>query len=63
MQKVVCINERNSSKLIEVGNTYFIDPSSISGDSNGDWYVDVYTNSQKEMWIGYFRLSHFKTVV
>lgn len=61
MQKVICLNERKNNKVLEVGNSYYIDPMSIGGDADGDWYADVYRDEPEETWIGRFNLNHFRT--
>ena len=63
MQKVECISVRTIGTSIVVGNHYYIDQMSIGGMYDGDWYVDVYADAQKEHWIGRFKLSRFKTCV
>lgn len=62
MQKVICISERKNSKQINVGNFYYLDLMSINGDSDGDWFGDVYMDNKKEVYIGRLRLSHFQSI-
>lgn len=63
MQKVICISERKNSKHIEVGNFYYINLTSICSDSDGDWFVNVYADDKKDVWIGRFNLNHFKSAM
>lgn len=59
MQKVICIY---TGRHLNVGNTYYIYLGSICSDCDGDWYVDVYEDDKQDIWIGRYRLEHFKTV-
>lgn len=61
MQKVICNSERKNSKLIEVGNVYYIDLTSIFSDIDGEWFVEVYKDKDGDEYIGCFRLNHFTT--
>lgn len=60
MQRVKCISSRPGFNQPQVGNYYLIDTATIAGDSDGDWYVNVYNTDGKS--IGRFKLSHFKSV-
>ena len=46
---------------IEVGKTYFIDTSSIHGDSEGNWYAEVSKDKTMTVYIGRMNLKHFKS--
>lgn len=64
MQEVICINVRNLfQNQIEVGKTYYLETSSVYGDSDGDWYGKIYADKDKEKYIGDLKLSHFKSNV
>lgn len=62
MQKVVCINSNTSSGILKYRRVYCLDLSSLYGDYEGDWYVDVYTE-EREKYVGRFLLKHFKSFV
>jgi len=63
MKKVECISQRSVSSLntIEIGKTYYLDITSIDGDSDGDWYGDIYEDNKKNNYISHLKLSHFKS--
>jgi CRISPR/Cas system endoribonuclease Cas6 (RAMP superfamily) len=60
MQKVVCIY---TGRFLNVGNIYYINLESICSDSDGDWYTNVYEDDKQNVWIGRYRLEHFKSVI
>ena len=66
MERVICINERKAishQNQIEVGKSYYLDLSTVNGDYEGDWYGNIYADDKKEIYIGHFKLSHFRSVV
>lgn len=66
MEKVICINERKAisrQNQIEVGESYYLDLSTVNGDYEGDWYGNIYADDKKEVYIGHLKLSHFRSVV
>ena len=63
MQKVICISECKYHRGIKIGEVYFIDTSSIYGDSDGDWYAEVSKDKSMTVYIGRVNLKHFKSVV
>ena len=66
MRKVVCINARSCiEKQIKVGGVYYIDMSTAWGDSDGDWFADVYAGEYGRGYdyVGQMKLSHFRTFI
>lgn len=63
MQKVICISESKypHHRGVKIGEVYFIDTSSIYGNSDGDWYAEVSKDETMTMYIGRMNLKHFKT--
>lgn len=60
MQKVICIRD---GIYIEIGNCYYISLTSICSDSDGEWTVNVYEDDKQDIWVGRYRLDHFKSVI
>jgi hypothetical protein len=60
--KVLCISTRPNSKQVTVDQIYYLDLATAYGDTDGDWYVDVYADEQCKMFIGSMKMSHFKSV-
>ena len=60
MQKVICIY---TGRRLNVGSIYYINLGSICSDSDGDWYANVYEDDKQDIWIGRYRLEHFKSVI
>ena len=63
MQEVICISTCDFKRGLEVGKTYFIDTSSIHGDSEGNWYAEVSKDKTMTVYIGRMNLKHFKSAV
>ena len=65
MQQVICISKRKNSNQIEIGNIYYIDLMSVCGDSDGDWYGEVYADefNEADAYVGRMKLSHFKSAI
>lgn len=58
---VECISIRESMPdQIKVGTKYKLDPATIEGDSDGDWYGTIYDMNVCK--IGQLMLKHFKSV-
>ena len=65
MQKVICISKIPSPFHcdIVVGKVYYIDTSSIYGDSDGEWYAEVFNSELMVIYYGRINLKHFKSAV
>lgn len=62
MIKVTCISGvKYHYSLIEEGKKYLIKVSSLYGDSDGDWTVEVY--NLNKTYVGRFYLKHFKSII
>ena len=57
---VECINERENMSQIKKGEMYKFSHDSLYGDSDGEWYADIFTLDDKR--IGQLKLSHFKGI-
>ena len=65
MQKVICINKRETishQNQIEIGKEYYLEISSVNGDYEGDWYGEIYADKEKGNYIGHLKLSHFRSI-
>lgn len=65
MQKVICINEIETTShhnQIDIGKVYYLEISSVNGDYEGDWYGKIYADKEKENYIGHLKLSHFRSI-
>ena len=60
MQKVICIY---TGRGLNVGNIYYIYLGTICSNSDGEWYADVYEDDKQDIWIGSYRLEHFKSAI
>jgi len=63
LQKVLCLTARPDSDQVVPGKTYYIDRQSIYGDSDGDWYADIYRYDTKTDHIGRLKLNHFQSIL
>lgn len=66
MQKVIYINKRKAisrQPQIFVGRIYYLETSSVNGDSDGDWYGEIYADENKTEYIGHLKLSYFKSYI
>lgn len=63
MMKVKCVNERETMiSNITIGKCYFLDISTVYGDSEGDWFGKIYVDENRSQYIGIINLNHFSTV-
>lgn len=60
---VECVNTRQSvpSQIIE-GERYYLDINTAHGDTDGEWYADIYDYGNKNQKIGHLKMSHFMRV-
>ena len=62
MQKVVCIKSADprQEQFGARGFMYYIDLNSLYGDSNGDWYADLYSLGFTKL--GTIKINRFRSM-